>query len=334
MNNALWKSAGLPRGRIFLGLVKGKNQVLPGAYVVDTTDGFEFNDAVPILNHWDNASNAGDYVHYKIGSTVIVVTTNDGCMPMIIGCVRLPRFVEESDESMPVLDHDQEAPDEGDRVIQTAGGARLILRDGGMAILEGGAGATSITMDTALPNSLTKITARSPSWNQVNDGYQVYRGRPLGDANKEQTSSREDFFDKVGPSSVRVSIRHGNVTSTVRRELTVSSVTQTKLGTTGTIKLRERYYADGSWVGEGAKYQWGDGADEPFVLGKQLVSVMEQLIDKIKTLQVNTAWGPSGPPLPNIVADLETLKASLSGKILSTYLFGSKTSKPPGTVNE
>jgi hypothetical protein len=103
------------------------------------------------------------------------------------------------------------------------------------------------------------------------------------------------------------------------------------------MTLRETYYEDGSWSGEGQKYQFGgQSADEKALLGNVVTSLLKELIDILKNLKVNTAWGPSAPPVADAIAQLSALQAKYidSGKITSDFIFFSKTPATPGGVSE
>jgi hypothetical protein len=105
---------------------------------------------------------------------------------------------------------------------------------------------------------------------------------------------------------------------------------------TGTVKLRETYNDDGSWVAEGQKYQFGKDADENALLGNVVVSLLKDLLDILKNLKVNTAWGPSAAPVADTIAKLTKLQADYldNGKIKSDFIFFKKRAGDAGTVNE
>jgi hypothetical protein len=174
-----------------------------------------------------------------------------------------------------------------------------------------------------------QVSMRSTNFLHSADGYLAERGRIDPGSVKPGTISEESYLSQVGPSYDRVTVKNGTVDEAARRQMEIASINIVAGQEVAAVKTRETHYADGSWVGEGPKYQWGEGADEPAVLGRQLVDVMGQLIDIVKGLQVNTAWGPSGPVLPNIVANLESLKSQLSDKILSTFAYFSKNPSTP-----
>jgi hypothetical protein len=264
----------------------------------------------------------------------VVVTSNDGASAYVVGFAKAARYDEESDEPPKVDDPESEENIvSGDKVWRVGDVAKpraqIVLKSGGALLLETGSG-VGVTL-----NSLNNTMAlRSMNMSQLADGYRAFFGRKEVGKTDPESFAEENFYDKVGPSSVRVRVRHGDLDNDAKREITVSEITVAGGATTGTIKLRETYYSDGSWVGDGKKYQWGSGADEPMVLGNALVEAFEKLIDIITNLTVNTPWGPSTPPLPPTSTDLASLKRQLSGKILSTFLFLSKEPSSPGLVNE
>lgn len=322
MNNNFWKGSGLPSGRILFGVVGEENPNHPGVYRFSSTDGIVVNDAHLLFPDADNEG-GGEYSRPRAGSTCVAVMTSNGAQCFIIGFCRPPSFDEDSDDP-PVVGSVDDSDTSGDKVYRTAGDAALILKRGGAVILEGGVGTGLI-----LNPINNQVSMRSTNFLHSADGYLAEHGRVDPGTVRPATVSEENYLHQVGPSYDRVTVKNGTVDGTVRRQLEIASVNIVSGQEVATVKTRETYDADGSWVGEGPKYQWGDGADEPAVLGKQLVDVMGQLIDIVKSLQVNTAWGPSGPVLPNIVANLESLKSQLSDKILSTFAYFSKNPSTP-----
>lgn len=322
MNNQFWKGSRLPTGRILFGVVGEENPRHPGVYRFSSTDGIVVNDA-HILSPDADIKGGGEFSRPRPGSTCVAVMTSDGAQCFIIGFARAPTFDEEG-EDPPSVGSPADSDISGDKVYRTSGGASLILKRGGALILEGGPG------NTILINPLNnQMSTRSTNFRQSADGYLSRHGRVEPGSTSPATISEQICLHQVGPSYDRVRVRTGTIEGDARRELEVAAVSVVAGQEVATVKTRETHYADGSWVGEGPKYQWGDGADEPAVLGKQLVDVMGQLIDIVKGLQVNTAWGPSGPVLPNIVANLESLKSQLSDKILSTFAYFSKNPSTP-----
>jgi hypothetical protein len=248
--------------------------------------------------------------------------TSDGAQCFVVGFSRSPTVDDESD-SPPMVGSPDDSDISGDKVYKTAGGASFILKRGGAVIIEGGAGVGVIM--NPLNN---QMSLRSSNFRQNADGYLAKRGRVAPGSTEPATTHEESYLHQVGSTYDRMRIRHGTLDGDARRELELAAVSVVASREIATVKTREIYNSDGSWIGEGPKYQWGgDSADENAVLGKALVEALSTLIDIIKNLKVNTAWGPSTPPIPPTPIDLEKLKSSLSDKILSTFAFFSK--KPP-----
>lgn len=264
----------------------------------------------------------GNHSKPESGSLCVAVLTTKEAACFILGFHRPPSFDETRDDP-PTLGDVDGAEIANDKVWRTPGGASFTLKRGGAAVLEGGPG-TSILLN---PINNT-MSLRSSNLNQSADGYRSNRGRQEPGTTKSATVHREEFLHQVGPQSDRVRLSHGSLASDARRQLELAAVTTIASKQTAIIKTRETYYSDGSWIGEGPKYQFGGkGADENMVLGQQLVAEFGKLIDILKSLKVNTAWGPSTPPLPDTLTKLTQLKNEFSEKVLSKYLFITK--KPP-----
>jgi len=319
-----WISLGnAARGRILYGIIGEENPNHPGTYFFQSTDGFAVSDA-HVLSPDVDAQGTGEITKPRAGSPCVAVVTSDGGQVFICGFHPMPVFDESADDP-PVVGNPDDNIAAGDKTIRTAGGATIILKRGGAVIMEGGAG-TSVLLN---PTN-NQATIRSANFKQSADGYLSSRGRQTPGQTAPETKHEEHFLHQLGNSYDRFTVAHGNLENNARRRLTLASVVVAGGNQTATIVTRETYKSDGTWVGEGPKYQWGgESADEPAVLGNQLVEALDKLIDIIKNLKVNTAWGPSTPPLPNTIADLEALKNELSGKILSTFLF---LSKDPATL--
>jgi hypothetical protein len=322
----------LPRNKVLIGSIGEEHPNTPGVYNFVSTDGF--SPEVEILSPDADNEGGGQFSKPAPGSMCIVVTTNDGANAYVVGFARVAKYEEDSDEAAKTSDPESEENIvAGDKVWRVGDvskpRAQIVLKSGGALLLESGA-AVGISL-----NSLNNtMSLRSMNMTQLADGYRGSFGRKEIGKTDPETVAEENFYDKVGPSSVRVKLRYGDLDGDAKRELTVSEIKVGGGATTGTIKSRETHYADGSWIGEGSKYQWGSGADEPMVLGNALVESIEKLIDIVTNLTVNTAWGPSTPPLPPTSTNLASLKQELSGKILSTFLFLSKEPTDPGLVNE
>lgn len=318
-----WNGASQPGGRILYGTIGEENPNHPGLYKFASTDGYVISTA-HLLTPDADIQGGGEVTKPRPGSPCVAVFTTDGAECFIIGMHRPPRA--EDEDSAPEVGNPDENQSSGDKVYKTAGGASLILKRGGAVVVEGGAG-TGVTLNPVN----NKFTVRGSNGSVVADGYRVRMGRKEPGSSAPETTTDEEFRHQVGPGFDRVRVRHGSVGGGARREITVSSVKVISSQETETKKARERYFSDGSWVAEGPEFRWGGkGASEPSVLGNQLVAVIKEISSIIKGLKVNTAWGPSTPPLPDTILKLSQLEQEVSGKILSTYLFLTKDPVEPG----
>ena len=317
--------AGLPLGHMALAIVGEENAEKPGTYRVTTTTGLNPPDAYVLSP--DNDGRHGEITKPRPGSPCIVIFTHDGGQCYIIGFPQMPKYNliedEEDQEEIPTVGNPKENNASGDKVYKTKGGATLRLLVGGSAFLEGGDGVSII-----LNPKNNYQTLRCTNQSIIADGYRANRGRREVGTTKPATRVTEEFRNQEGASFDEVRLEHGQVDDTIRRRLTISEVTIVASRETRTVKTRETYLADGSWLGEGPKYAWG-GEDEHMVLGDSLVSALTELIDIILGMKVNTAWGPSTPPIPPASIDLNGLKNKLAGNILSTYLFLTKDAASP-----
>jgi len=321
VNNQFWKGAGQPRGQILFGVVGEENPKRAGIYRFSSTCGIVVNDA-HVLSPDADSGGGGEHTRPRPGSTCVAIMTTNGAQCFIIGFARSPSVDDESDLP-PVVGAPDDSDTAGDKVYKTAGGASLLLKRGGAMVMEGGPG-----VGLVLNPLNNQASFRSANFRQNAEGYLAKRGREKPGSTEPETVHEESFLHQVGSTYDRFKITHGNLDSAARRKLELASVKVVSSKEVAEIKTRETYFADGSWVGEGPKYQWGgSSANEPAVLGNALVEAFSKLIDIITQLKVGTAWGPSTPPLPPTPVDLAQLKAELSDKILSTFAFFSKT--PP-----
>ena len=318
---------GIPANRVYVGVLRKETQ--PGLYHFEGigTDGPICVDDAHLLCPDSGMDGGGSHARPKDPSTAVAVSGRGGAI-FIVGFNRPATWSEQSDDAPTVgVVEDNNAP--GDKSFSTKHGARLLLKEGGAVVIEAGPG-TSITLNP-INNQCSMLSANMAS---AADGYLSSHGRVTPGSTDPETTHIEDMYDQVGTSYSRVRLRHGTISDSTRRELTVADVTEIGTNRTGVLKTRETYDKDGSWVGEGPKYQWGAGAAEPQVLGNQLVELFKDLFSTLKTLTVNTAWGPSGPPMPTFTVKLDQLEQQLSGKILSTYLFLSKSPTTLGSTTD
>lgn len=321
MNPNFWGGKGQPLSRILFGRIGDENPNHPGVYRFSSSEGFVVNDA-HILSPDADTEGGGEATKPRAGSYCVAAMTSDGAQCFIIGFARMATFDEDRDDA-PQVGNPEDNNSAGDKVYQTSGGARLILKRGGAVMIEGGAG-TGVILNP-LNNAMT---LRATNFSQIADGYQARRGRKEIGKTKPETIHQETFLHQVGPTYDRIVVQHGELGGDARRQITIEAVTTVRSSETATLRTRETYKSDGSWIGEGPKYQFGGpNANQQGVLGNELVTAISKLIDIIAALKVNTAWGPSTPPLPNTQTDLAQLKAELEDKILSTFLFLAKN--PP-----
>ena len=318
MSDNFWKGDGTPQGQILYGCIGEEQADKPGVYRFCSTDGFVVNDAHILSPDVDNEG-GGESTKPRPGSPCVALMSTNGAQCFIVGFHRAPTFDEDSDD-LPSVGNPDDNVSAGDKVYKTSGGATLVLKRGGSLFLEAGPGVSIVCN----PQN-NRMTLRSANYKVVADGYLATRGRQEIGKTEPETFHREDFLTMAGGPHDRFRVDHGNLPDDARRQLELAEVTVVLSQTTTTVKTRETYFSDGSWVGEGPKYQWGGGdADEPAVLGNQLVEAFETLFGIIKALKVNTAWGPSTPPIPPTPIDIDKLQNELSGKILSTFLLLSK----------
>lgn len=326
VNDSHWKTGSSTR--FLVGTIGPENPKHPGTYRFNSTDGYSPPDAMLLSPDGDLDGNGSEF-RPREGSPCVAVLIGGRGACFILGFWKAPTSNPDTDEA-PSVGNASDNNIGGDKVWKTAGGATLALKHGGVVIVEGGEGVSII-----LNPQNQVMSLRSRNMTQIADGYRSIRGRKEPNKTLPQTLSTVEYYDQVGASATRVQEKTGSLPDKARRELTVASITTTKLGRTGTIKLRERYYDDGSWIAEGPKYQWGGKeAKEPFVLGLELVDVLKKMMKIISGIRVPTAWGPSGKPLPPTPIELSKLSNELNDKILSTYMFHTKKPAAPGEVKE
>lgn len=328
---------GLAPNLVIMGVVR--HETRPGMYRfegVSSRGSYSVDDA-QILSPDGDIEGNGSFAKPRNPSPAIGISGPGGQI-YIVGFNQAPTQDDDSDDAPEIAEIDDNGIS-GDKVFRSAGGARLLLKRGGAMIAEGGGG-VSITLNP-LNN---QYAMRASNVLESANGYMASRGRRQSGSIHPETLSTVDYCDRVGPIRTRVRVLHGDIDDDIggqpniasgRRQLSIASVTTAGGITVGVIKLRETYNDDGSWVGEGSKYQWGgNGADENAVLGQQLVEWLKKLIDTIKGLKVNTAWGPSTTPLPPTSIELSSLAGELSAKILSRYIFLSRFPSVLGTTTE
>lgn len=299
-------------------MIGEENPDHPGIYRFSSTDGYDTKHA-HILSQDVDIADAGEINEPRPGTPCVAVMSSDGAQCFVIGFHRPPKFDDQSDDP-PDVGKPEDNAIAGDKVYKTAGGATLIMKRGGAMIMEAGPG-TSIIMNP-LNN---KMSIRSKNFAHSVDGHVVQAGRKEIGSTEPATVYRADYQQQVGPTFDRWRQEIGDVGDGIRHRIELSEVKIVASREIVTTKTREYYDSDGNWIGEGPSYKWGGpDADEPHVLGKQLVEAISELIDIIKNLKVNTAWGPSTTPLPPTPIQLDQLKNQLSDKILSTYLFLTK----------
>lgn len=314
----VWKTSG---GSVHLGCIVEENRSRKNVYRVCTTDGLYFPQA-RILSPDADKRGFGEYSKPRNGSHCVIVTTNDGAQPFIVG-FHAPDIFDEDADVEPVADQPQTNQVAGDKTYSTEGGARFMMKRGGMVILEGGLGAS-----LALNPVTNRATLRSSNMLLAADGLRIASGRKNVEADSPDTLHVSDYQDQVGTSYDRVRIRHGKVASSTRREVTVSGVTFIGGREQEEVRYRETINSSGEWVGEGPKYSFADGASERAPLGDLLMDAIAQIIQAIATLQVSTPFGATSPPISSDAIRLSTelLPRVKAGELLSDYIFFAKSS--------
>lgn len=327
VDDNFWHGAAQPGNRrnggaILFGIIGEENPNHPGTYRFSSTCGIVINDA-HVLSQDADVNGAGEYNKPRPGSMCVCAMPRDGAPAFIWGFQDPPKWNEdpdtggaESDE--PEVGNQSDIATSGDKVYQTVGGAKLMLRRGGLTIIEGGPG-TSVLLSPVN----NQMTLRSSNFSHIVNGYKARRGRKEPGKTDPATQHEEEFWSQVGGSYDAVKLRHGTLGENARRELTITEVVVAGGQTATVTKTRETYDSDGKWVGEGPEYTWGDvDSREPFVLGDTLVSVLKELIIAIRSLTVPTAWGPSGTPIN--AASFVQVQNKLES-ILSEFLYASKS---------
>lgn len=335
----LWKGGGVLRDKVLVGVLGPESSTRPGTYGFVGYGGgpnecYQVADAIVLT---PDGALSGSGAHFKpAAGSLCVALAGPGGSIWIVGFY-LPPQIDPTGQTTAVIGDAGDAAGPlnnvaGDKLLRSDGDAALLLKRGGSAMVQGGPGAT-----TSWLKQTNTVSTRAQNVSEQADGARRARGRiQVGKTNPE-TMAVDQFFDQVGPSATRVQLRHGHLEGSARRELTVSAVSYAGGQVTGTVKLRETYDDAGAWRGEGQKYQFGGkDADENALLGNVVASLLKDLIDILKNLKVNTAWGPSAVPVADTIAKLQKLQADYidSGKIKSDFVFFQKRAPTPGTVNE
>jgi hypothetical protein len=311
-------------GRILIGTLGEERSEQPGVYGFHSSNDFAPTDVL-ILSQDAALDGTGEETYHRSGAPCVCVFDSDGGQGVVIGFLRIPQFDEDSDEESGAFTPAGENKVQGDKVYKTAGGATLILKRGGAVLIEGGKG-----VGLVLNPLNNQLSIRSSNHRTIADGYSATRGRTNPGGTQPETSHTEEFLHQVGVSFDRFTVAHGTLEGDARRQITLESVSIIAGSETATALARETYNKDGKWFAEGPEYKWGGtGADEPVVLGNALVDAVNELIDTVKELKVNTAWGPSTPPLPPTLIALDSLSRKLGDQILSTYMFTTKDPTEP-----
>jgi hypothetical protein len=314
----VWNGGNEASNKILYGTLGEESVTKPGVYTFVSTTGILVRDAQILSASADN-DGSGDFAKPAAGSTCVALFTEDGASCFIVGFAKPATFDDQSDTA-PELKNPADNSSAGDRVIRTSGGASFIMKRGGAILIEGGTNTGIILNPTN-----GRVTVRGNNFLHIADGYRALRGRKEPGSTSPETVHEELYRSSLESPYDRETVSHGDLPDDARKKFVLEEVTVIASQESVTLKTRETYNSDGSWVGEGPKYQWGGPeADEPIVLGNALVDAMNKLMDIVKSLKVNTAWGPSTPPLPPTPIDIEALKSELAGKILSTYLFSTK----------
>jgi hypothetical protein len=300
---------------VLVGIIREERA--PGVFQFVSTCGRVINDA-HVLTPDGDLEGGGEQTKPRPGSMCVATLSGNGAHCTVHGFQIPPKFVEDEDDP-PANELPIENNSSGDKVYKTSGGATLVLKRGGAVYLEGGAGTSFI-----LNPINNQVSLRSGNFKQSALGYFAVRGRKLPGTTDPLTKHTEDFLHQVGADARdRLRLEHGDLESDARRRLTLSEVTIVASIESVTVKTRETYYSDGSWVGEGPMYRWGaTDANEPIVLGNALASLFRALFSAIAAQTHTTAWGPSGPPIN--INEFTTRLPDMLDSILSEFMFVTK----------
>lgn len=305
------------KGRILYGVLGEECPDCPGVFEFISTDGIVKTQVI-CLTPDASQDGFGSFNKPQPGTPTVVIESDDGGQGFAIGHHSLPKFDEDTEE-VPSFETPAENFTAGDRVTKTKGGARSILKRGGLASMEGGPGAKVELNPT---NNLVTISGSNEIASM--DGYKATRGRRNVGTTEVACRHEEKWDSAVGVSFDRVRETRGTTDADgVRRELAVEAVTVTGKRETAVCSFCEQLSSDGAWSSKGPSYNWGN-ADQAMVLGNALVDVLGQFIDIVSQIQHGTAVGPTTPPLPQYIQQLTELKAQLSDTILSTFMSLSK----------
>jgi len=342
----MWEG-GLPDGPVLIGRIQQEARSAPGQkatskqtlYSVRTNQGHVIPDCILLSqssygsftkNKFSPDRQPGQHSKPYPGALCVIVTANGGAA-FIIGFFNPPTTIEtENDEftteTNPGAVEDTEARSPGDWIVRTED-ASINVKRMGAVVIESGA-SIRVTMNPRDGTHFSQARTRI----DIAEGYSSRQGRIRNTS--PESLSQYDYYDKIlqrGRTSLRVTVKNGEVSGSVRREVSLTNVNYlTPSSPIETLLSRDRLLDDGGWISEGPKYQWGgSGADEPIVLGNALVTILKRLSSIIKQIKVPTAWGPSGVPLPPTPVNLTQLENDLDD-ILSEYMF---TTKSPANLS-
>ncbi len=146
----------------------------------------------------------------------------------------------------------------------------------------------------------------------------IMGGLPNAKDKSEQKDEKRGHHYEREFNGVNVAIEDdGSVKVLVRGKTDASGKVQKEIGTSISVDVEGNCTIDTPK----ATIKLGKDADEPAVLGNQLVSVLSDLLTAIKALTVPTAVGPSGTPLNAV--QFEAVGQKLNS-ILSGFTFVKK----------
>ncbi len=229
-------------------------------------------------------SNVGESVFPKGIAVFVVVYNAEG---YLLGKIR-PITDEWKDDGKPKNDKSTTIGTEGDAQLRPHSldddtiTAEVTVTRGGVVKVKS-TGATGITLH---PHG-ERIIQKSQTLLAFTDAYRIESGRTATKAGvKMDALTEETYKNKVGPSRVEVNVKNGKVDGSVVHRFAVEKLVTAGGATTGTRRFSWGIDEDGNWYVDNAKtIGFGDIADEPVVLGNQLVSLTKKLIQEMTAVR-------------------------------------------------
>ena len=150
-----------------------------------------------------------------------------------------------------------------------------------------------------------RIIQRCQSLLAFSDAYRIESGRVTGKSGGVEFGAItfETYKNKVGPSRTEVRIKNGQVDGTTVHQFSVDNLATTAGKTLGTSDFNWTISDSGDWwVTNCSSMHIGDIANEPVVLGAQLVALLKSLIMDMSTVRaglnaMGTAMGAANQTL-------------------------------------